>query len=66
MWLIVQQPESDDRVLATAEGHSVREFVEKAFARVDKPAWKGGMGNAVSNRAAWANQGPGHVLSNAG
>jgi GDPmannose 4,6-dehydratase len=42
MWLIVQQPEPDDYVLATGEMHSVREFVEKAFARVDKRIeWKG-------------------------
>lgn len=32
MWLIVQQPEPDDYILATGEEHSVREFVEKAFA----------------------------------
>jgi GDPmannose 4,6-dehydratase len=36
MWLIVQQPEPDDYVLATGEAHSVREFVEKAFARVGR------------------------------
>jgi GDPmannose 4,6-dehydratase len=42
MWLIVQQPESDDYVLATGEAHSVREFVEKAFARVAKRIeWRG-------------------------
>lgn len=32
MWLILQQSQPDDYVLATGEGHSVREFVEKAFA----------------------------------
>ncbi len=32
MWLILQQPEPDDYVLATGETHSVREFVERAFA----------------------------------
>jgi GDPmannose 4,6-dehydratase len=31
MWLILQQPEPDDYVLATGERHTVREFVEKAF-----------------------------------
>src|SRR5229473_885376 len=35
MWRIVQQPEPDDYVLATGEAHSVREFVEKAFAQID-------------------------------
>ena len=34
MWLVLQQPESDDYVLATGESHSVREFVELAFAEV--------------------------------
>jgi GDPmannose 4,6-dehydratase len=42
MWLMLQQPEPDDYVLATGEGHSVREFIEKAFARVSrKIIWKG-------------------------
>jgi len=31
MWLILQQPEPDDYVLATGETHSVREFVEETF-----------------------------------
>jgi GDPmannose 4,6-dehydratase len=34
MWRMLQQPESDDYVLATNETHSVQEFVEKAFAHV--------------------------------
>ena len=42
MWLILQQDEPDDYVLATGETHSVREFVEKAFAHVGRPiAWQG-------------------------
>jgi GDPmannose 4,6-dehydratase len=42
MWRILQQPVPDDYVLATGESHSVREFVEKAFARVGRDlAWKG-------------------------
>jgi GDPmannose 4,6-dehydratase len=42
IWLIVQQPEPDDYVLATGEDHSVREFVEKAFARVGRTIqWQG-------------------------
>jgi GDPmannose 4,6-dehydratase len=31
MWLMLQQPEPDDFVIATGETHSVREFVEVAF-----------------------------------
>lgn len=31
MWLILQQDEPDDFVIATGEQHSVREFCEKAF-----------------------------------
>jgi len=42
MWLIVQQPEPDDYVLATGEEHSVREFAEKAFAHVGRTIeWRG-------------------------
>jgi len=42
MWRIVQQPDPDDYVLATGETHSVREFVEKAFAGVGvRIEWKG-------------------------
>ncbi len=35
MWLMLQQDEPDDYVLATGETHTVRSFVEKAFAAVD-------------------------------
>jgi GDPmannose 4,6-dehydratase len=31
MWLMLQQPEPDDYVIATGETHSVQEFVEAAF-----------------------------------
>jgi GDPmannose 4,6-dehydratase len=42
MWLILQQPEPGDYVLATGEEHSVREFVEKAFACVGRTIeWRG-------------------------
>ena len=42
MWRILQQDEPDDYVLATGETHSVREFVERAFACVDRPiVWQG-------------------------
>jgi len=34
MWLMLQQPEPDDFVIATGQMHSVREFVERAFALV--------------------------------
>ncbi len=39
MWQIVQLGEGDDFVLATGETHSVREFVEAAFAHADLD-WK--------------------------
>src|SRR6476646_10110440 len=42
MWLMLQQDRPDDYVLATGEMHSVREFVEQAFACVGrKLAWRG-------------------------
>jgi GDPmannose 4,6-dehydratase len=34
MWLMLQQDEPDDYVVATGETHSVREFLEQAFAYV--------------------------------
>src|SRR5579875_3741025 len=36
MWLILQQEQPDDYVLATGETHTVREFVERAFACIDR------------------------------
>jgi GDPmannose 4,6-dehydratase len=33
MWLMLQQPEPDDYVIATGETHTVQEFCELAFAR---------------------------------
>jgi len=42
MWLILQQKTPDDYVLATGEAHSVREFIELAFAQTGrKIAWEG-------------------------
>lgn len=42
MWRILQQPEAGDYVLATGEAHSVREFVELAFAEVGRSIqWRG-------------------------
>jgi GDPmannose 4,6-dehydratase len=42
MWLILQQDEPDDYVLATGESHSVREFVARAFAHIGRTVvWRG-------------------------
>jgi len=42
MWLMLQQAEPGDYVLATGEMHSVREFVERAFAHVGRTIiWRG-------------------------
>jgi GDPmannose 4,6-dehydratase len=42
MWRILQQEEADDYVLATGEAHTVREFVERAFAHVGRTiVWRG-------------------------
>jgi GDPmannose 4,6-dehydratase len=42
MWRIVQHATADDWVLATGEAHSVRSFVELAFAEVGRTiAWQG-------------------------
>lgn len=43
MWLVLQQSQPDDYVLATGETHSVRSFVEKAFRRIGVDVvWRGG------------------------
>jgi len=42
MWMMLQQPEPDDYVLATGESHSVREFAELAFERIGVDLqWRG-------------------------
>ncbi len=42
MWMMLQQPEPDDFVLATGEMHSVRDFIESAFKAVGMEiVWKG-------------------------
>jgi GDPmannose 4,6-dehydratase len=42
MWLMLQQPEASDYVLATGEMYSVRQFVEASFAEVGRTiAWSG-------------------------
>ncbi|CAB4756184.1 MAG: GDP-mannose 4,6-dehydratase [Actinobacteria bacterium] len=40
MWLMLQQDEPDDYVVATGETHSVAEFVERAFAEVGISNWQ--------------------------
>jgi GDPmannose 4,6-dehydratase len=40
MWLMVQQAQPDDFVIATGESHSLEEFVETAFAQVGLD-WRG-------------------------
>jgi GDPmannose 4,6-dehydratase len=39
MWLMLQQDEPDDYVIATGEAHSVREFLDEAFGYLDL-GWK--------------------------
>lgn len=42
MWLMLQQNEPDDIVLATGENHSVREFIELSFAEIGRTiCWRG-------------------------
>ncbi len=40
MWLMLQQPNPDDYVIATGETHSVREFVEAAFTAAGIDDWQ--------------------------
>ena len=42
MWMMLQQPAPDDYVLATGEAHSVRHFVDRAFAVIGRQLeWRG-------------------------
>lgn len=42
MWMMLQQKEADDYVIATGETHTVKEFVQDAFESVDMPiVWEG-------------------------
>lgn len=55
MWRILQHDVPDDFVLATGESHSVREFVEQAFAEIDRPlVWRG---NGVGEKGLCARTG---------
>jgi len=41
-WMMLQQPEPEDYVVATGETHSVREFIEHSFEYIGKKiVWKG-------------------------
>ncbi len=40
MWLMLQQEQADDYVVATGETHSIREFLEIAFAHVGIGDWQ--------------------------
>ncbi len=39
MWLMLQQPEGDDYVIATGQTHSIRDLLDLAFAHVDIDDW---------------------------
>ena len=53
MWRILQHSEPDDFVLATGEEHSVREFVERAFAEVGRRIeWRGSAVDEIGVDAA--------------
>ena len=53
MWMMLQQEKPDDYVLATGESHSVREFVERAFAVAGRRiTWRGKGSDEVGLDAA--------------
>ena len=53
MWMMLQQDTPDDYVVATNEMHTVREFIEKSFGRVDVDiVWEGkGVDEVGKNKA---------------
>jgi len=40
MWLMLQQDEPDDYIIATGESHTVKEFLEKAFVIAELGDWR--------------------------
>ena len=52
MWMMLQQDTPDDYVLATGETHSVRDFVERAFACVGRRIEWSGTGAEEKGRCA--------------
>lgn len=53
MWMMLQQDQPDDYVLATGESHTVRDFVETAFAHLGVTlAWRGAGAEEVGVNAA--------------
>ena len=40
MWLMMQQPEADDYVIATGETHSIRDLLDAAFSHVGIDDWE--------------------------
>ena len=48
MWLMLQQSEPDDYVIATGEAHSVKEFAQLAFATVGISDWEKHVDSNVS------------------
>lgn len=56
MWLMLQQEEADDYVVATGETHKVREFVELAFGYVGiELEWEGKDDNEIGRDKATGN-----------
>lgn len=41
MWLMLQQEQADDYVVATGETHSIRDFLDAAFAHIGIDDWSG-------------------------
>jgi GDPmannose 4,6-dehydratase len=53
MWLMMQQDEAEDFVIATGENHSVREMVETAFAEVGVDiTWEGNGADEVGKESS--------------
>ena len=52
MWMMLQQEQADDYVIATGEMHTVREFIEKSFGMLDMPiVWEGKGVNEIGKDA---------------
>ena len=56
MWLMLQQTQPDDYVLATGESHTVREFIELAFAEIGIDIYWQGRGQNECGRCKKTNR----------
>ncbi len=65
MWMMMQAKSAEDYILATGQSHSVRDFVERAFAHIDiSIQWDGDIGMNKKSGAVLVNIDPAYKRPN--